>query len=200
MEKQSLYSGKVWKNNYQRIKGDPYLFTNYFLPGTVSMHGTNYKNLLLRYDICSDEIMIPVNNQDIVLLNKEMVDSFSITFNNKKYLFSKINFDLPENNDYGDGYFNVLYKNSSILYVRYEKYISPGVTDISDGEFMQTRKIYLYNNGVVYPVKTKNDLYRVLSADKSQVRDYLKNNKLKVTKADPESFIKVVSYCEGKSR
>ena len=90
-ENQNLYSGKVWKNMYRRINGDQFLFTNYFLPGTVSAYGKTFKNLLIRYDIFSDEVMIPVDREEIVQLNKEMIDSFSITFEkNKVYYFSKV--------------------------------------------------------------------------------------------------------------
>lgn len=171
MEKQILYSGKIWKNNYHRINGDPYLFSNYFLPGTVSAHSKKFKNLLIRYDIFSDEIMIPLNTEEIVQLNKEMVDSFSITFKNKVYQFSKINSDSLNSIKGFKGYFYVLYKQSTALYIKYEKYISTDITDKSDGDFMQIQKTFLVKDKIAYPVTTVNDLYNALNADKEQIED-----------------------------
>ena len=89
-ERQILYNGILWKNIYHRIKEDQFLFSNIFLPGTLSINGQTFKNIKIRYDIYSDEIMIPMNLEDIVQLNKEMVDSFTIYFENKVYKFTKL--------------------------------------------------------------------------------------------------------------
>ncbi|MDO9340258.1 MAG: hypothetical protein Q7T72_07005, partial [Bacteroidales bacterium] len=117
---QSLYTGKMWTNKYHRIIGDQFLFANYFLPGTVSTNSKTFKNLLIRYDIYSDEIMIPVNLEEILQLNKEMIDSFSITFENKVHRFIKIQEDTLNGLKGYKGYFNVLYKQESALYIKHK--------------------------------------------------------------------------------
>ena len=199
-ENQSLYSGKVWKNNYHRINGDQFLFSDYFLPGTVSAYGKTFKNLLIRYDIYSDEIMIAVNLEEIVQVNKEMIDSFSITFENKVYQFSKINEDSLNSIKGFTGYFYVLYKQASALYIKYKKYISTNITEKSDGDFIQTHKTYFVKDKIAYPITTIKDLYKALNADNEQIRNYLKDNKLKVSKKSPESFVPVVRFCESISQ
>lgn len=193
-ENQTLYSGKVWKNMYRRVNGDQFLFTNYFLPGTVSTNGKTFKNLLIRYDIYSDEIMIPVNFEEIVQLNKEMIDSFSITFEHKAHRFLKIQEDTLNGLK---GYFNVLYKQESALYIKYKKEFSPNITDKSDGEFIQSHKIYLVKDKIVHPIKTNNDLYKALNTDYMQIKNYLKINKLKVSRKSPESFIPVIRFYDS---
>ncbi len=200
LKKQSLYSGKVWKKNHRRIEGNPFLFSNYFLPGTVSLGGKTFKNLLIRYDIFSDEITIPVNLEEIIQLNKEMIDSFSINFENKVYCFSKITEDSLSGIKGFKGYFCVLHNNATALYLKYRKYILPASTEKSDGEFVQTYKIYFVKDSIVYPVANKKDLYKALDAENEQVREYLKANKIKVTMTNPESFVPVVRYYEGKNR
>jgi hypothetical protein len=196
-ENQNLYSGKVWKNKYRRINGDQFLFTNYFLPGTVSTYGKTFRNLLIRYDIFSDEIMIPVDREEIVQLNKEMIDSFSITFENKVYNFSKV-YDERLNSIKGvQGYFYVLYKHKSALYVKYKKDISPHVTDKSDGTFLQTQKVYLVNDKSVNPLSGINDLFKALNTDEMQIRKWFKANKFKVSKKRPESFVPVIRFYDS---
>ncbi len=196
-ENQSLYTGKVWKNMYHRVIGDQFLFSNYFLPGTVSTNGKTFKNLLVRYDIYSDEIMLPVNREEIVQLNKEMVDSFSINFENKNYLFTKIKDDTLNDIKGFKGYFCVLYKNKSALFIKYKKVISTRITEKSDGKFLQTNKIYFVNDHIVHPVTSTNDLYKALNADEVQIRNYLKNNKLKVSKQRPESIVPVIRFYDS---
>ncbi|MCX6320653.1 MAG: hypothetical protein NTX93_02460 [Bacteroidia bacterium] len=199
-ENQSLYTGKIWTNKYHRIIGDQFLFSNYFLPGTVSTNGKTFKNLLIRYDIYSDEIMIPVNREEILQLNKEIIDSFAINFENKIYKFTKIQEDTLNGLKGYKGYFYVLYKQESALYIKYNKEISPNITEKSDGEFIQTHKIYLVKDKIVHPITTKNDLYKALNADNVQIRNYLKNNKLKVSKKRPESFIPVIRFYDSISQ
>jgi hypothetical protein len=196
-ENQNLYSGRVWINNYHRILEDQFLFSDYFLPGTVSIDGKTFNNLSIRYDIFSDEIMIPVNREEIVQLNKEMIDSFSITFENKAHRFLKIQEDSLNSLK---GYFNVLYKQESALYIKYKKEISPNITDKSDGEFIQSHKIYLVKDKIFSPIKTKNDLYKALNTDNVQIKNYLKNNKLKVSRKSPESFIPVIRFYDSISQ
>jgi hypothetical protein len=196
-ENQNLYTGKVWKNNFHRINGDQFLFTNYFLPGSVSTNGKTFKNLSIRYDIYSDEIMIPVDLEEIVQLNKEMIDSFSITFENKIYRFSKIAEDSLNSIKGLKGYLYVLYQGASALYIKYNKYILPNITDKSDGDFVQTHKIYLVKDKIVREIITKNDLYKALAEYKVQIKEYLKKSKIKVSKNRPESFVPVIRFYDS---
>lgn len=196
-ENQNLYTGKVWKNMYRRINGDQFLFANYFLPGTVSAYGKTFRNLLIRYDIFSDEVMIPVDREEIVQLNKEMIDSFSITFENKVYYFSKVYNERLNEIKGAQGYFNVLYRHESALYVKYKKDISPHITDKSDGTFLQTEKIYFVNDNTVHPLSSTNDLFKALNTDEMQIRNWLKANNLKVSKKRPESFVPVIRFSDS---
>ena len=112
-DKQIIYNGIIWKNLYHRIKGDQFLFSDFFLPGTLSINGQTFKNMKIRYDIYSDEIMIPLNLEDILLVNKEMVDSFTIFFENKDYKFIRVQEETLKG---FNGYINVLYKGKSALF------------------------------------------------------------------------------------
>jgi hypothetical protein len=197
---QVLYSGKVWKNMYRRINGDQFLFTDYFLDGTVTANGRTYKNLKIKYDIYSDEILIPVDLEEIVQVNKEIIDSFSISYENRNYLFEKIVFDsLKHTNDF-NGYFHVLYKDKSALYVKYSKQISPNITDKSDGDFIETKKVWLVKGNTVYPISSENDLLNALNIDKMTLKNCLRSNKLKYSKKKPESLIPIIRYYDSISQ
>lgn len=126
-----------------------------------------------------------------------MIDSFTLTFENKVYQFSKIDEDSLNNIEGFKGYFLVLYKNASALYIKYSKYISPDIREKSDGDFIQTQKIYLVKDKIIHQITTRNDLFRALDADKDKIKKYLKNNKLKISKNRPESFVPVIRFYDS---
>lgn len=189
--RQVLYNGTLWTNRYHRIKGDQFLFSGLFLPATVSINGKTFKNVSIKYDIYSDEIISPVNNEDILQLNKEGIDSFTFSFENKIFRFANIQTDTLKG---FKGYVNVLYKGKSVLYLKYKKAITPATTSQSDGSFNQTDQIYLKNGKNIYPLKKIDDLYKISPAWKDQIKNFIKKNKLKVSKKIPESFVPVIRY------
>jgi hypothetical protein len=196
-DRQFLYNGTEWKNPFRRITGDQFLFTNVFLPGSVTFNSRTFVNIQIRYDIYSDEIMIPRNLEQIILLNKEMVDSFYFVFNHNFYKFKKI---IDDSSSEPKGYVNVLYNGRSSLYVKYEKRISTMITDYSDGKFYQVYTIYFVKDGIPVPVTGMKDIYRILENERDQMRGFIKKNRLKVTRKLPESFVPVIRYYDSLSK
>jgi hypothetical protein len=196
-ERQILYNGTIWTNRYHRIKGDQFLFSGYFIPSTVSKNGKTFKNVRIKYDIYSDEIITPVNSEDILQLNKEMVDSFTLSFENKIYKFTNILNDTLKG---FKGYVNVLYKGKSALYLKYKKTITLEDNYQSDGAFNQTSQIYFKRGNNIYPIKSTADLLIILSAQKDQIKNFIKKNKLRVSKKIPESFVPVIRYYDSISQ
>jgi len=193
-DRQYLYNGREWKNTFRRITGDPFLFAGYFLPGSVTFNGRTFVNIKIRYDIYSDEIMVPRSLDQIVMLNKEMVDSFLFVYDNRFYRFKKITEDSQRGTE---GYVNVLYSGRSALYIKYAKRISTEITDYSDGRFYQVYTIYFVKDGKPIQVRRMKDIYGILENEKDQIRKYIRENKLKVTGKIPESFVPVVRYYDS---
>ena len=52
---QKLYNGRAWKNLYYKIKGDQFLFTTDFIPGSVTIDNKEFRNIRLKYDIYNDD-------------------------------------------------------------------------------------------------------------------------------------------------
>ncbi len=193
-ERQILYNGMVWKNKYRWVDGAQFLFSDFFLPGTISMNSKTFKNVRIKYDIFSDEIITPVNDQDILQLNKEMVDSFTVQYEHKTYRFTNIRIDTLKG---FTGYFNVLYNGRSSFCVKYHKSISSFDTSKSEGQFTQAHKMFLVKDNVIYPIRNKKDLLTELKANKEQIRNFIKKNKLKISGESPESFVPVIRFYDS---
>jgi hypothetical protein len=196
-ENQVLYTGKLWHNKYTMIKGDQFLFSNEYLSASLTMNGQSFRNLSIRYDIYNDEVITPTNNGAILQLNKEMVDSFSIVYGYKTYSFLNTQDDSLSGIK---GYVNVLYKGKSALYVKYKKEIDLLAVDDKFDLFFQTYRIYLIKDGIAHPIAIKADLIKILSEYKTQIKEFIKKNKLSFSKKVPESFIPVIRYYDSLSK
>ena len=193
-ENQVLYNGRLWKNLYYNVKEDQFLFSKDYLKGSLTINGESFKNISLKYDIYSDEILTLSNLGLVLQLNKERVDSFSLDFQNKTYRFAKIQEDTLKSYK---GYYNVLYKGNCALYVKYKKEIELLAVDRKWDMFYQTHRIYFEDHNILYSISGKGDLLRILSATKDQLKSYIKKNKLRVSKKRPESFVPVLRYYDS---
>jgi hypothetical protein len=138
--------------------------------------------------------MIPRNRDVIVQLNKEMVDSFTLVFENKTYRF--LNFRNDSLMGSG-GYFNVLYEGKSALYVKYNKSITTVITDKSDGYFNQIVHLFLVMDGKDYKINRLKDIMNLVPGANEQIRKFIRSKKLKVTIKNPESFVPVIRYYDS---
>jgi hypothetical protein len=193
--KQDLYNGVKWTNSYRKFDVNQFLFSDLFLQGTVTMNSKTYYNVRLKYDIVNDEIITPVNLQDIVQLNKEMVDSFSLVFDGKRYNFINIKKDTL---NFFSGYMQQLYRGNSSLFVKHKKSFSTSAEINSDGTFNESHIIYFMTGDYFYPLAGRKSLYKVLMEDRvDEVKSFIRENKLKVSKKTPSSFTGVIRYYDA---
>lgn len=187
---QILINGRFWKYEHQGIRGNPFLLTDDYLSGTVTIGNRTYSPLHLRYDILTDEIMIPID-RGILQLNKEWVDSFTLVTGNKILRFIRI----KDNNTYPfSGYVQNVYSGQSALYIKYQKKIDrPGMVNVPDN-FYQIQRMYYLQNGLAYLVNSKRDFFSILKEEKVQIRAFMKENRLHLSRKKPESFIPVLKY------
>ena len=189
-ENQLLYNGRIWKNIYFNVEGDQFLFSKTFMPGSIVVRGNQFRDISIMYDIYNDEIIIPFNKGGIIQINKQMVDSFSVQFQNKKYLFTKIKIDSLY------GYVHIIYKGKTALYVRYTKNIEKLADQGKYDKFYQENQTLFVKDDKVYPLTGKRDLLNILHEDKEAVNGFIKKNRIKISKTDPESLVPVIRYLD----
>jgi hypothetical protein len=190
---QTLFNGRVWRNLYSMVEEDQFLFSKEFLPGSVTMRGRTHSDVMIMYDIYRDEILIPHKPAGILQLNKEMVDSFSILFQNKRYQFIRIQDSIMTELN---GYCNVMYKGKTSLYVRYIKKIEKLATEGKNDKFYQVTRIYLIKDGLIHTISGKNDLINVFNDDKKVIKNFIKENHIKISQEYPASLIPVLRFTD----
>jgi hypothetical protein len=193
IDKQLLFNGRIWRNLYSRVKGNQFLFSDSLLPATIVIKGKTFPGCSIKYDICNDELLVKTEKNMIIQLNKQMVESFSFGYNNKTWRFLKL--DKDSLNDL-NGYVNILYQGKISLYVKYRKVVLFLVVDNKYDEFELIKKIYVMKDGKAYHVTSLNDIIALYGSYKPQIKSFLKANKLKISRKNPESFVPLIEYCD----
>lgn len=195
LDNQTLYNGKIWRNLYYLVMEDQFLFSKEYLPGILTINGKTFNNVQIKYDIFKDEILTPIDSGRILQLNKELIDSFSISFLDKKYQFIKMKEDSLKTYL---SYFNVLYKGKTTLLLKFEKKIDKLSVEGKYDKFYQITRIFIVTGEKLYQVSGKGDLFRLFPEDKMQLKDFMKKSKLRISEKEPESFIPVIRFHDRK--
>lgn len=190
---QILYNGRIWRNIYSKVRGNQFLFTDAFLPGTVIIGNTLFRDLFLRYDIYNDELQIRTDKDIILQLNKEMVTEFSLDYNKRIYSFKKLEGDTL---DIKAGYYNILYKGRSEFLVSYKKEIMLLAVDNKFDLFDQYHRIYLRKDNVIFPIRKKSDLVEPFGLSKKDIKAFAKSRRISVTVKDPDSISSLAEFCD----
>jgi hypothetical protein len=193
-DRQQLLNGRIWRNQYSKSFGDQFFLTNAFLKGSVTYNGRIFDNLDLKYDIASDELILSIELYPIIIMNKEMVDSFSLSFENRKYHVVNAGTD---SSGVLKGYINVIYEGSLTLFVKYIKKIQPLAVDGRYDLFYQENQMYIKRGIEIMPVIGKKKLLSLLQDKKKEVRNYIKSNRIKLTGKDPGTFIPVLKFYDS---
>jgi hypothetical protein len=196
LEKQILYNGRVWRNLYQQIDGNQFLFSREFLPGSVTINGITFdsSNPKFKLDIVNDELLILTDRNTILQLNKEMVDLFTLLYENKLFRFKKLEADSL---NMVSGYVNVIYDGETSLYVKYKKEIRLRNSAGEKDTFIQSHRVYVMKDGILHIVNNKTSLIKLLSDRKEQLKDFIRSNKIRISGKSPESIAPVLAFYDN---
>jgi hypothetical protein len=188
-ESQVLYSGRVWRNLYSRVVGDQFLFAPEFIQSSVFIEGRTFDEVPLRYDIYKDELITQNKKGFFIQLNKEHVDSFNLAYTGKVYRFINLDYSGEPS-----GYIRVLYNGNVKYYVKYRKNIELLAVEKKYDSFYQVRRMYLVKDSVAHFFNGRLELFRLFGDYSRDVRSYMKKNRIKILRNDPESFVPLIQY------
>jgi hypothetical protein len=188
---QVLYNGRAWRNLYYKIREDQFLFSTEFLTGSVTVEGRTFNNLPLKYDIFNDELLTITDHSIILQLNKEMIDLFTVKYQDRVYNFRKLNEDSIS---VVSGFVNVLYDGGTSLYVKYRKEILLLAVENKYDMFNQVNRIFVEKNGRIFRVDSKAELLKLLEDQKRLIRSFIRSSKLRISRRNPDSFKPVIEY------
>lgn len=194
---QDLLNGRIWHNQYQKVFGDQFFLANAFMKGSVTLNGLKYSGLDLLYDIANDELILRSESYPVIIMNKEMVDSF--TLQNGERIYKIINERIDTIVTHG-GYINVLYEGPSAYYVKYAKRILPLAVDGRFDLFYQEARMYVRQDTNMVRVVTKKEFFKLLKDKKKEIRDFIRRQRIngyRLSAKDPDSLTPVLKYYDS---
>ncbi|MDP4222901.1 MAG: hypothetical protein Q8868_06255 [Bacteroidota bacterium] len=189
-----LLNGRIWRNEYLKAVGNQYFLTNTFLKGTVIFNGKKFNNLDLQYDIASDELILRIESCPVIILNKEMVDSFSLVFENRSYNVFNAGTDTSS---LLRGYINVLYDGPSTLYVKYSKKLYPLAVDGKYDLFYQEHRVFVKKGSEIVLVSGRRKFLCLLDDKKKEIRHYMRTERIRISHRDPGTYVKVLRFYDS---
>ena len=199
VERQILYNGRVWQNQFSNTDGDQFFLSSEYSTGGVAVDSHNFDSVKIRYDLVNDELLIQRDDGTILLLNREMINSFSLIYYDRMYSFVKFDNAFAGSLN---GYCHLLYDGEIKIYVKYTKELIP--TTITNGlpRFSQVNKVYIVKEGKIHRTDNRKDLLNLFAKGDEQVmiKKYLRSNQIIISRNDPDSYRRVIEYYETKTK
>ena len=192
-----LYNGSEYNPYPEPYDDHPYFESEYWEEGSVKYYGERYDSVAMQYDLLSDVLVIEHYDQNgymaEVALHSEKVDYFVLL----DHTFVRLAPDTARVLELKPGFYDLLYDGQHKVLCKRRK--MPKET-IESGElkvdFLVRENFYLLKDGVVFPLKNKGSVLKVLSDKRralnqyvrSEVRDFRNKEKL---------FVDLVRYYDS---
>jgi hypothetical protein len=186
---QILYNGKIWIGLYFGVYGTEFLFSEDWIDSDLTIEGIEFKSLPLKYDTYNDELLINFKNREVVILNKERVDSFTIRYNNSAYKFINL-----KDHDILNGYYQILYNDGTSLYKKWSKKRAQFVVEAKYDEFQPDNQLILIKDQTMVEVTSKRGFLKQLDDYKQEVKEYIRDNRMKLDIKSPETLVPVLKF------
>jgi hypothetical protein len=190
-ENAHIYNGYEYMTPDRNIKGSPY-FTDALVPATISYDDTYYQNIRILYDMVHDQVIINRLDQNfrISLINTKL-NSFSI----KNHDFVRIDKDSLHGVDLSTGFYDRVYSGKSTVLVKRKKFVKEVLEyTLTSMSYMEENFYYVKIAGNYVEVKNKSSVFNLFQNKKSEIKSYLRKNKLSFKSDFEKTLIATCAY------
>ncbi|MCF8274783.1 MAG: hypothetical protein K9I95_13240 [Flavobacteriaceae bacterium] len=187
-----IYNGLEYVEHYRMLNEKHKFFLNpNFSNGMVIYKGEPYYNLLLKYDLFEDQLLLRYldkANTPIILLDKDYITHFSI----ENHQFEKLQFETKKGKEF-DGFFELLLLEKSIkLYKKnHKKILTKSNERIKYYEFKEQNSYVVFYKNKYFQINSLNNLSSIFSEHKvilKQIEDKYKS----IKKSNSDAYLKSV--------
>ena len=186
--KENVYSTTTLVTSGSRPGEHPFFITDEFRPEKIVFEGVVYPSVYLAFDICRSEVVVLTPEQKAIVLPEGKVQKFNYDGHEFKMLTNVSGL----NNDF----YEILYwSNSTILCAKREKNQTELWHTISDYYVILNNQAHHVSSVSTKSVGVKATLLRIFADREDQMRSFIRQNKLKFSKAKKEqSLVKATEY------
>ncbi len=191
-EKLHIYNGTAYLRTGHGMKGTPFFVSDSLTQGGVFYDGRLYENLLMQYDMVTDQVIIRHYQQQHELqLVPEKLRWFYIA----QHVFVRITADAATPSFITTGFYEKLFDGTMTVFARRQKIPRQG-TDAADskGSYAVYNSYFLLLNDAFYQATDKNDFLSLMGTEKEAVARYIKDNKINFRKKRETAMVQVAAY------
>ncbi len=183
-----LYNGNDYVIYFPRDEEHPYYKNDDWGNGSVSYWGELYENIPLLFDLAVDQIITEHNRGNPIKLLAEKVQGFVIW----DHTFVRLYPD--DKNRISAGFYDQLYSGKSKVYAKYSKKYSEKLDTKVIPRFDESVRYYLVKDGVFTVVKSKGSVLKVLSDHKSEVKNFIRKNRIAFKDNRDQALVRVTQF------
>jgi len=190
---QVLVNGIHYEDGYWGKVGHPFLFEDQLYKGTLIYRGREYKGVDLKYDIYKQQLILYINQNNSnawIILPNDFISAFSLG----DKLFMKGTFQGAPR------FYQVVFDNEKLKCLYYWsklRFDSDHLRNYNSFRFTNSdRKTYLIVDDVLKRYIDNRSFVRLFPRESQvQVKQYIKNNRIKVAKSSDAEIEKLAAYC-----
>ena len=186
----SIYSGREEPLYMFKAVNHPYLDTDKFMMGTLSVDGCIYPIVPMRLNQDIEELAVLSPNRIFsVIIPREqldyaIIDSLYIVYHKPVSADGRV---MPE------GYYVRIYDGETQVWKRKVSFINTKVENLTiDYIFESNTRRYIYIDGVYYPVNKQRSVLKLFASKKKEIKKMFKHSGLKYNE-DPEKAIVAIT-------
>ena len=190
-EKAHLYNGIEYDYFGREAKGSPFLIDTMH-SGSVFYDGILYEDVLLRYDMVNDLLLLKyLRDNNTLQLVKSKVDYFSI----QQHTFINVAED-DQNKNEGSGFYELLYKHKTMLVLakRIKKLLQTTNPEDKGGKFVQYDQYFIYRDDKFLPVNAANELVDIFKDKAGEIKKFIKTHQLNFKKQKEEAILSTTAF------
>ncbi len=181
-----------------RIEGSPYFGSGEWLPGSLYVHGREYREVFLKYDLIIDGLVIKAKTEQnidrILLVNRSQIDSFSTDG------FVFVNSDRLLANSKFSTYYEKIVEGNLSVYKRYTKrYIDSYSGSNLLGKYSATRSnLFLFDGKQMINIDNrKTFLGYFTKIQQDLLKEYLKNKRVNYRNITRQQLAELMAFCNN---
>ncbi len=188
-----LLNRKAIKGEIENYEGSPYMDEEFTAATIKSSDNQAYEKVPLRYNVYYD--LFEVQIEDIVYNLKRGGIVSEVSFPGHSFIYSEYEYLSTE----GEGYLELVEKGTYTLYKKYQvvfKEAEPAqpYQDPKPAMFQERDPLFFisYNENLPVFIKNKNGLLDIAGENEKVLKDFIKDNGLKVR--DEDDMVKAVEF------
>ncbi len=193
-----LINGEVYRPILANTDKHPYFSSNSWHLGNIKIHGKQYKDLILKYNLDLDKVIIrsvlPSGTFMQTVLHTRFIDEFSIE-NHRFIRASKLSVDLNLK-----GFVEIVTLENPGFFIKHKKAFRETKELFESGTkaafYERKPQYFLVHNGQSHKLSNRKAFIKYFEHNEGELRQYFKRNDIDYNKANIAELKLLIDYCK----